>query len=317
MADHAGAGRIDVHHHFYPLEYRERMEGYAQMPAVREWTLQRTLEELDKNGVDTAMLSLSPPGIHRGTAGEARDLARTVNDHAAGLRAERPSRFGHFATVPMPDVDATLSEIAHAMDTLEADGIQLMTSYGDRWPGHPNFDPVFDELNRRGAVVFLHPLEPDCCAGLIDWVPPPLVEFTADTTRCVFSLLFSGTLARCPDIRFILCHAGASVPIFAGRAEVMGMARAFAQHLPNGIDHELQRLHYDVALAANRPALAALFSYVPASQVLLGTDYPFGSTADAIRGLEEFGLDAGDLDRIYRGNAERLIPRLRTRAPAD
>ncbi len=311
MTDRAGSGRIDIHHHFYPPEYRAKMEGYARMPQVRDWTLERTIEELDRNGVDAAMLSLSPPGIHRGTAAQARDLARAVNDHAAALRAARPSRFGHFASVPMPDVEGTLAEIGHAMDTLHADGIQLMTSYGDRWPGHPDFDAVFDELNRRGAVVFIHPLEPDCCAGLIDWVPPVLVEFTADTTRCVFSLLFSGTLARCPDIRFIFCHAGAAVPIFAGRAEVMGLARAFAQHLPNGIDHELQKLHYDVALATSRPALAALFAYVPARQVLLGTDYPFGGTADTIRGLEEFGLDAGDLAGIYRGNAERLIPRLK------
>ncbi len=310
MADRAGLGRVDVHHHFYPPEYRERMEGYAHMPAVRDWTLERTIEELDRNDVDAAMLSLSPPGIHRGTVELARDLARTVNDHAAALRAERPSRFGHFASVPMPDIDGTIGEIGHAMDVLGADGIQLMTSYGDRWPGHPDFDPVFDELNRRKAVVFIHPLEPDCCAGLIDWVPPVLVEFTADTTRCVFSLLFSGTLARCPDIRFILCHAGAAVPIFAARAEVMKITDAFAERLPKGIDYELQKLHYDVALAANRPALAALFAYVPASQVLLGTDYPFGGTADTIRGLEAFGLDAGDLKAIYRGNAERLIPRL-------
>ena len=311
MADRAGAGRIDVHHHFYPPEYLASMGGMNRMPAVRDWTLQHTLEELDKNDVDAAMLSLSPPGIHHGTAAENRDLARSINEHAASLRGERPSRFGHFASVPMPDVEGTLSEIGYAMDTLEADGIQLMTSYGDRWPGHPDFDAVFDELNRRKTVVFIHPLEPNCCAGLIDWVPPALVEFTADTTRCVFSLLFSGTLARCPGIRFIICHAGASVPIFAGRAEVMGLGRAHAQHVPKGIDHELRRLHYDVALAANRPALLALFDYVPVSQVLLGTDYPFGRTADAIRGLEEFGLDVSDMTNIYRGNAERLIPRLK------
>lgn len=311
MADSAGAGRIDVHHHFFAPEYRAKMGAMTQMPAVRDWTLERTLEELDRNGIDTAMLSLSPPGIHHGTEGANRDLARTINDHAAALRAERPSRFGHFASVPMPDVEGTLSEIAYAMDTLGADGIQLMTSYGNRWPGQPEFDAVFDELNRRKALVFIHPLEPDCCAGLIDWVPPALVEFTADTTRCVFSLLFSGTLARCPDIRFIICHSGASVPIFAGRAEVMGLARAFAEKVPNGIDHELRKLNYDVALAANRPALSALFSYVPVSQVLLGSDYPFGTSADGIRGLEEFGLEPSDLEDIYRGNAERLIPRLK------
>lgn len=310
MADNAGAGRIDVHHHFFAPEYRAVMGGMTQMPAVRDWTLARTLEEMDENGVDTAMLSLSPPGIHHGTESANRELARAINDHAAALRAERPTRFGHFASVPMPDVDGAIAEIAHAMDTLGADGIQLMTSYGDRWPGHPDFDPVFDELNRRKAVVFVHPLEPNCCAGLIGWVPPALVEFTADTTRCVFSLLLSGTLSRCPDIRFVFCHAGASVPIFAGRARVMGMERAHADKLPNGIDHELKRLHYDIALAANRPALLALFDYVAVAQVLLGTDYPFGSTAETLAGLAAFGLDAGDVAAVCRGNAERLIPRL-------
>ena len=174
-----------------------------------------------------------------------------------------------------------------------------------------DFDAVFDELNRRAALVFIHPLEPDCCAGLIDWVPPVLAEFPQDTTRCVFSLLFSGTLARCPDIRFIFCHAGGFVPVLAGRAAVTGLGKAFAEHLPNGMDHELRKLYYDVALAGNQPALAALFTYVPVSQVLLGSDYPFGTSGDGIRGLEEYGLGQDDLDAIYRGNAERLVPRLK------
>ena len=136
--------------------------------------MENTLEELDRNSVDTAMLSLSPPGVHVGTLDECRILARAVNEHAAKLRTERPSRFGHFATIPMPDIDACLTEIAYAMDTLGADGVQLMTSYDNKWPGHPDFDPVFDELNRRKAVVFLHPLEPDCCAGLIETQCYPL-----------------------------------------------------------------------------------------------------------------------------------------------
>jgi predicted TIM-barrel fold metal-dependent hydrolase len=311
MAQSPRADRIDVHHHFFAPEYLEVMEGYAKRTEVRGWTLAHTIEEMDKHGVATAMLSLSPPGIHRVTKERTRLLARAINDHAAKLRAERPTRFGHFASVPMPDVDGTLAEIAYALDTLKADGIQLMTSYADRWPGHPDFDPVFAELNRRKALVFIHPLEPDCCAHLIDWVPPVLAEFPQDTTRCVFSLLFSGTLARCPDIRFIFCHAGGAVPVLAGRATVTGLERAFADRLPNGIDHELRKLHYDVALAANRPALAALFSYVPVSQVLLGSDYPFGTSGDGIRGLEDYGVKPDDLDSIYRGNALRIIPRLK------
>jgi len=213
--------------------------------------------------------------------------------------------------VPMPDVDATLAEISHAFDTLKADGIELMTSYGERYLGDAVFAPVMEELNRRKALVFVHPLAPICCAPSLGWIPPSLFEFTQDTNRAVFSLLFTGTFARFPEIRYIFCHSGAGVPALAGRAQVMGMGRQFADKMPNGIDHELRRLHYDVALQANRPALAALFAFVSASQVLLGSDFPFGTSADGVRGLEEFGLKPGDLDAIYRGNAERLIPRLR------
>ena len=305
------ATRIDVHHHFYAPEYIAASPDLLHLPPVKAWSLARTMEELDKNQVGTAMLSLSPPGIHHGTKEANRTLARAINEHAAKLRSQYPTRFGHFASLPMPDVEGSLREIEYAFGTLKADGVQLMTSYGDHWPGNPAFDAVFNELNRRKAVVFIHPLSPACCGHLIDCVPPVLTEFTFDTTRCVFSLLFTGTLARCPDIRFIFCHAGGTIPMLAGRATTVGMHRQYAKQLPNGIDHELKKLNYDVALAANRPALAALFTFVPVSQVLLGSDYPFGTSTDGIAGLESYGLSQGDLDSIYRGNAERLIPRLR------
>lgn len=311
MAEEQRPSRIDVHHHFYAPEYLAVMGDMAKRPVVRDWTMARSLEEMDKNGVGTAMLSLSPPGLHHLGREEMRHLARAINEHAATLRSTHPLRYGHFASVPMPDVDGTLAEIAYALDTLGADGIQLMTSYGERYPGHPDFVPVMKELNRRSALVFVHPLAPVCCAPSLKWIQPSLFEFTQDTNRCVFSLLFTGTLAQFPDIRFIFCHSGAAVPILAGRAAVMGFARDFADKMPNGIDHELRKLHYDVALQANRPALAALFAYVPMSQVLLGSDYPFGTSADGIRGLEEFGLSSLDLHGIYRGNAERLLPRLK------
>ena len=305
------ATRIDVHHHFYAPEYLAAAPDLHHLPPVKQWTLQRTIEEMDKNEVGTALLSLSPPGIHHGPAEQTRKLARAINEHAAKLRSEYPTRFGHFASVPMPDVDGTLAEIAYAMDTLKADGIQLMTSYGDKWPGNPAFDPVFDELNRRKALVFVHPLAPVCCGHLIDCVPPVLTEFVFDTTRTVFSLLFTGTLARCPDIRFIFCHAGGTIPMLAGRATTVGLHRMYAKQVPNGIDHELKRLNYDVALAANKPALKALFEFVPVSQVLLGSDYPFGTSTDGIKGLTDFGLKPADLDAIFRGNAEKLVPRLK------
>ena len=167
-----------------------------------------------------------------------------------------------------------------------------------------------DELNRRKAVVFVHPLSPACCGHLIDCVPPVLTEFTFDTTRCVFSLLFTGTLQRCPDIKFIFCHAGGTIPMLAGRATTVGMHRQYAKQVPDGIEKTLQRLYYDVALAGNKPALSALFAFVGMSQVLLGSDYPFGTSTDGIKALEEFGVKQADLDAIYRGNALRLLPQL-------
>jgi predicted TIM-barrel fold metal-dependent hydrolase len=304
------ASRIDVHHHFYAPEYMAAAPELNHLPPVKAWSLAKTMEELDKNGVGTAMLSLSPPGIHHGPVDANRKLARAINEHAAKLRQQYPTRFGHFASLPLPDVEGSLAEIAYAMDTLKADGVQLMTSYGDKWPGNPAFDAVFDELNRRKAVVFIHPLSPACCGHLIDCVPPVLTEFTFDTTRFVFSLLFTGTLARCPDIKFIFCHAGGTIPMLAGRAVTVGLHRQYAKQVPNGIDAELKKLHYDVALAGNKPALAALFTYVPVSQVLLGSDYPFGTSTDGIAALESYGLGKGDLEAIYRGNAARLLPRL-------
>jgi predicted TIM-barrel fold metal-dependent hydrolase len=310
MAEARHPTRIDVHHHFYLPEYLAVMGDMAKRPMIRDWSTARSLEEMDRNGVGTAVLSLSPPGLHHVGREETRRLARAVNEHGATMRAAHPARYGHFASVPMPDVDDTLGEIAYALDTLKADGIQFMTSYGERYPGDPYFAPVMAELNRRNALVFVHPLAPVCCAPSLRWIQPALFEFTQDTNRCVFSLLLSGTLARFPDIRFIFCHSGAAVPLLAGRAAVMGFGREFAEKMPNGIDHELRKLHYDVALQANRPALAALFAYVPISQVLLGSDYPFGTSTDGIRGLEDYGLGSGDLQAIYRGNAERLLPRL-------
>ena len=304
------ASRIDVHHHFYAPEYLASAPEFQHLPPVKAWTLQRTIEEMDKNQVGTGMLSLSPPGIHHGPVDANRKLARAINEHAAKLRQQYPTRFGHFASIPLPDVEGALAEIAYAMDTLKADGVQLMTSYGDLWPGNAKFDPVMDELNRRKAVVFVHPLSPACCGHLIDCVPPVLTEFTFDTTRCVFSLLFTGTLARCPDIKFIFCHAGGTIPMLAGRAVTVGMHRQYAQQVSDGIEQTLRRLHYDVALAGNKPALAALFAFVGVSQVLLGSDYPFGTSTDGIKALEEYGLKPADLDAIYRGNALRLLPRL-------
>jgi len=310
--------RIDVHHHFYPKEYLKALSDQSaggdalSFPGVRDWTVQRTLDDMDKSGVATSILSLSPPGCRLGDAAENGRLARICNDSAAQLAREHPGRFGMFGMLPMPNVEDSLAELAYALDVLKADGIQLMTSYGDRWLGDPAYDALFEELNRRKALVFIHPLAPTCCANLIPWVPVALLEYPHDTNRCIMSMMFSGTLSRFPDIRYIFCHAGGSMPMFAGRVTHSGSNRKFLHLVPNGIDYELKKLHYDIALASFRPSLTALFAMVPVSQVLLGSDFPFSSLSASVSGLDEMGLPEDQSLAICRGNAERLIPRMKS-----
>ena len=308
--------RVDVHHHFYPDEYRQAMQKAAggeggAFPGVRDWTVARTLEEMDRNGVATSILSLSPPGCRMGDPESNRRLARLCNDYGARMAKEHPGRFGQFGVLPLPDVEGSLAEIVYAMDTLKADGIQLMTSYGEKWLGDPMFDPVLAELNRRKALVFVHPLAPTCCGNLIPWLPAALLEYPHDTNRAIMSLMFSGALSRFADIRFIFCHVGGSMPMFSGRMIHSGSNSRFLEKVPKGIDYELKKLHYDIAMAAFRPSLTALFEMVPKSQVLLGSDYPFSSLNASVSGLEAMGLPAEESRAIYRGNAERLIPRLK------
>jgi 6-methylsalicylate decarboxylase len=313
LAQAAGAPhRIDVHHHFSPPAWIAAVKGREMLQrANTDWTPARSIEDMDKAGVAVAIVSVTNPGLWFGDAEATRGLARACNDWGARLVADHPGRFGLFAALPLPDVDATLKEIDYAFDTLKADGAHLFTSYGDTWLGNPAYDPIMAELDRRRALVHVHPTAANCCRNLVPDVPPGIMEYPTDTTRAILSLLFSGTAARYPGIRFIWSHAGGTAPMLAGRIE-SNVAR-FAkreQRLPNGAMHELRRFHYDVAGAANAGALAALMKLVDASQVLFGTDFPpAGPSADVVRNLASLGFSAADLRAIERDNALKLLPR--------
>jgi 6-methylsalicylate decarboxylase len=190
-----------------------------------EWTPHKALAEMDANSVATAIVSITSPGIWFGDVQAGRTLARKCNEYMAQLVSDYPGRFGFFAAVPLPDTEGSLQEITYALDTLKADGIGLMTNYGDKWPGDPAYAAVFDELNRRRAVVFVHPAAPNCCKNLVPHVPTAFTEFPYDTTRAVTSLLYSGSLARLRDIHFIFCHAGGTIPMLAGRIAELGRVK--------------------------------------------------------------------------------------------
>ncbi len=302
----AAAGRIDVHHHMLPpfyMELRRSLREPGQMPA---WSPEKSLEDMEKSGVSRAMLSLAVSGVTFDAGEAGRNLARKSNDYGAQLVMEHPAKFGLLAALPLPDPQGSLKEIEYALDMLRADGIALLTSYGDKWLGDPAYTPVFEELNRRKAVVFVHPNAPNCCTNVLPRVPASTMEFLFDTARTIESLLTNGTFSRFPNVRFIFSHGGGTMPILARRI-VRTFPKDLASQVPNGVIYELKRQFYDTASASDPTALSALMSIVPTSQILFGSDFPFISAQEPANDLAHSGLPSGTVDAINRDNAERLF----------
>ena len=308
---------IDVHHHIMPPAYAAVVGPgmTARNPhnaaQVLRWTPAGSIEAMDRTGIAASITSISTPGVWFGDVAEARRLSRACNDFAAGMERDFPGRFGFFATVPMPDVDATLDEIRHAFDTLDACGIAIMTNYGRAWPGDPKFAPVFDELNRRKAVVYVHPILPEACQDMMPGVGESALEYLFDTARAIASLLYNGSLLRWPDIRFIFSHSGGAMPPLAERVTRMAdRDRKVSPKPAQGCMAELKGLYFDVASSTNPVTLGGLLSLVPASQMMFGTDYPFlASIPYTLDPLRSHGLGTADLEAIERGTALRLFPR--------
>jgi predicted TIM-barrel fold metal-dependent hydrolase len=309
--------RIDVHHHMLPPEYarltRDRiLQITSGDAAVLNWTPEVTLAQMEEFGVASSILSLPVPGAWYEGKENSRKLARIANEYGARLAKDHPGRFGTFAALPLPDVEGSLKEIEYAFNVLRADGAYLQTSYDDKWPGDPDFAAVFDELNRRKAIVFVHPTEPVCCANLIPGIPSNVIEFVFDTTRAITSFLANGTFARCPDIRFIFCHSGGTMPVLAARIHGFFQARsALAARVPNGVMYELKKLHYDIANATNPSSLAALMKLVPTSQIVWGSDYPYRAVAPTAHGWDNYDAAPEIKSAVNRENALKLFPRFR------
>jgi 6-methylsalicylate decarboxylase len=310
---------IDTHHHFYPPEYQKLWLAYEDarkiphFPGQVAWSKAKAIEDMDKAGIRTSVLSIaSTPGVWFDLGAEkANQMARACNEFAVDMMRDNPGRFGLFATLSMLDIDKTLSEIEYAFDTLKADGVGLQSNYGDKWLGDAVYKPVFDELNRRGAVVYVHPLVASCCAQLSVGTFPAVIEVPHDTTRTVTSLLLSGGFARWREIKWLFSHAGGTIPMMAGRIDAFYGARPnLHEFAPEGILGELRRLNYDTANATSAPAIAALLKLVPTSRVTYGTDYPYFAL-DQMKNLQNLGLAVSDLGAIGSGNAIALIPRLK------
>ncbi len=311
---------IDTHNHFYPPPYlamQKEWEGKRNIPPapdVYNWTPARLIELMDKDGIRTAVMSLaSTPGLwFDAGAEEAAKTVRICQDFVAKMRQDYPGRFGVFAPLSMMNVDVTLKEIEYAFDSIKADGINLQSNYGDKWLGDAMYQPVLAELNRRKAVVYVHPLVAACCGRLAIPTFPAVIEVPHDTTRTVTSLLLTGSFKRFPDIKWIFSHAGGTIPLMAGRiAAFYDQNPKTKEYAPNGVAAELAKLHYDTANATSAPTIAALLKLVPASQVTYGTDYPYFAL-NQNKDLHKLGLAAANVAAIESGNATRLIPRLKS-----
>src|SRR5262249_42675904 len=226
-------------------------------------------------------------------------------------------RFGSFASIPLTDTDSALKEIEYALDTLKADGVGLFSNYRDKWLGHESFAPVYQELNRRKAIAFVHPAAAACCGNLVQGVGDPLIEYGADTTRTIASLIYTGTAGRYPDMKWIFSHAGGTMPFLIERflggsqAEIVpgivtkGQDGLPLKNVPQGALTEIHKMHFDTAQSSNPVAMGALRQVVPVSQILFGTDYWYRTAAETARGLMTCKIFSdAELRMIYRGNVE-------------
>ena len=301
--------RIDVHHHIVPPVWLEALKAAKQSnPIIEGWTPAKSLEDMDKAGITTAMVSPTLPQVGFLPAAEAARVARASNEWARKLATDHPGRFGVFAMLPMPYVDESLKEIAYAFDTLKVDGIGMMTNYGDKWLGYDEFSPVFQELNRRKVVVYTHPTSANCCVNLVKGVSDAAIEYGADTTRTITNLIFSGAAAKSPDISFIFSHGGGVLSSVAERLRIQMVNTPphkgkFTREM---VDHELKRFFYDTAQVSNEVTIEAVAKLVGVSQIVFGTDYPYRTGAEHVSGLKQ-RFNARDLAAIDSGNALRIL----------
>jgi predicted TIM-barrel fold metal-dependent hydrolase len=312
--------RIDVHQHLVPEVFRTLMRSVGITGGAGEgfpdWDEQTTLAVMDEHDIQAAVLSYVLSGIDIVDAAFLRRLCRECNCYLAELIAKHPSRFGGFALLPLPDIDAALEEIAYVFEVLHLDGVGMQSNVHGIYPGDQRLEPVFEELNRRRAVVHLHPTDTPGNHGLRPPWPPYLVEFVFETTRAAANLVYSGAMERYKDLSIILSHAGGAVPYLAwrlwtGEFTVPGLR----QVAPSGVYDSLKRFYYDTAMAANSGTFSSLAQLVGPDRIVFGTDYPAMpdyAIQEYLRQIEESpAFDAAARAAIEHENAQALFPRFR------
>jgi len=318
--------RIDVHHHIVPKEYVQELNNKGIQTSLGhtfpDWNADKSLEIMDRFGISLAVISISAPGVYFNPQDTpdsfSSKLSRQTNEICAELINTYPERFAAFATLPLPYLESALREMEYALDVLKLDGVVLLSNYDGRYLGDPYYEEIMQELNRRKAIVFVHPqVTPGLESGFSGY-PPYMMDVCWDTTRTAYSMILSGVMEKYPEIRFILAHAGGAVPYLAGRLSTMtklGLPYVDNEKvIPKGIEHYLKRFCYDTAISASPYTLASLHALAGSSNILLGTDYvfaPVGCVPLTIQGVRDYdGFSEKDLVCIEYENALSLFPRI-------
>lgn len=305
--------RIDVHHHLIPGFYRELLAkagiDEAGGRALPDWSPEAALELMDLLGTATAIVSVSTPGTgFLADPDEAADLARRLNAFSASLTAGHPGRFGYFATLPMPATGASAAEAARALDDGRADGVTLLANNRGVYLGQDGQETLWQTLDERGAVVFVHPA--DLPAPAVEHVPPFAADFLLDTTRAAYLLVRTGVVRRYPRIRFILSHAGGFVPYASHRIAVS--IAGDTGRSPLDVLDDLRGFYFDTALSSSPAALPTLLAFARPGHILFGSDWPFAPSAAGqyfANGLDT-SVDPATLRAINHTSAQALFPRL-------
>ncbi len=310
-------GRIDIHQHIVPPFWAVALSALGGDPSgwsSPAWTPENAIDFMDSQRIAMGILSLTAPGVTGWQGVARRDMARRVNEFGAEVMARRPDRFGGFATLPLPDMDGALRELEYAFDTLNADGVVLLSNYAGHYLGDPAFGPLWAELERRSAVVFIHPAKP--AIPIIEGIPGPIVDYPFDTTRTAVQLVLNGVITRCPRVEIILSHAGGFLPFAAHRfAELAPAARTDVPATAELLE-SFRSFYFDTALSSSPASLLALHSFARPGHILYGSDFPYAPASVAASFTAK--LDAfEDLSRearaaIDNGGARKLLPRLRT-----
>ena len=308
---------VDVHHHILPdFFWRETNDAHNPVGGITPppWDAGMMLSFMDDAGIDVAVTSISTPGVHLGDDARARSLARRCNELSAELVRTNPNRLGGFAALPLPDVDGALEELTYALDELKLDGVVLFSNANGVYLGDARLEPVFEELERRGTVVFVHPsASPDPSAHQLG-LPDTLIDFTADTTRAVAQMHYSNRFARTPNVKYIFSHAGGTVPYLAGRWAVVDEMKVIPGAEERGTAADtLRRLYWDTAVSYSDPLLRMLKDVVGLDQVLFGSDFPYmrrDLAVNCVQKLEQTAaLTADERTGVMSGNAIKLFPR--------